>query len=195
MMCSRPAEDLRKKKRKRNYLAGLVFLFVVGVALSIYGGILLSQFGSAQVDNIGVLTNGIGWDWFPGNPEDNVFTPEVDLTPSVNDSGLSSLFFVLNADLYSNTTFTFGFVSPYLILSKILFDKNGNWSYSNVENAGSVITFSHMPKLNSTLKSAFFVSVRMPQSSKSSDSLGWHYGQELRYSRYGQDGQELRYPS
>ncbi len=132
----------------------LITTLISGVLLSGAGvGVYISNSTSGgSYDNLSSIDTGVilGWD-----PYDSpVIHPiiQIGVAPFINKSQTSDIIFDIEGTIDTNKTFTFGFISPFLITSVREFGQ-GNWSYQNVRDLGSTIYYTF--KLNSTLTGGF----------------------------------------
>ena len=145
---SPPFPELVNRDGKPSML--VVTLLIIGIALSGVGGAFWLAYSTGEVDHISGTTSGIGLGWNPTYPP--AFYPQISLgiQPSLNGSQTSALVFNVYGQLYTNKTFTFDFVSPFIITKQVGRYGNGNWSYTNSSGYGSDIYYNYTPSPNST---------------------------------------------
>jgi hypothetical protein len=146
-------DEERRALTRRPRLKTIASIILVGTLL--LGGLLSATgvytWGSTlggSYDNLASIGTStiLGWDPYESPAVHPII--EIGVVPFQNNSLISVLIFNIMGTIYTNKTFTFGFISPFLISA--VGEEQGNWSYRNVANLGSIVYYTY--RMNSSLE-------------------------------------------
>lgn len=138
---------IHRPSKKVAYLILTSFFIITGIGVTVYGiSQLYPQLGNSG-SNINSESAGIGFGWGPPNPSE-VYVSYIGMafSPRVNNTDISSLWIEINANINTSRTFTFAFMSPFL-LTKCFTTENG-WSTETIGGNSSIIYLDYTAPAN-----------------------------------------------
>ena len=146
------SQKATQESRLRNLAVIILSVtLILGTAFCVFGGYKWYSSSGSSYDHLAATGTSVilGWDPYDSSADHpNIY---IGVEPFLNGTITSALIINILGTIYTNKTFTFGFISPFII-SSVEWER-GNWSYQNVSDLGSIIYYTY--RLNSSLRSGF----------------------------------------
>ena len=120
----------------------LIVTLIFGFYFSVNGLQIFWRNSATPYNNLGSVSTGVVLGWAPQNASEVNPIISMGVLPFLDNNETSDIIFNIFGTIYTHRTFTFGFISPFLIRSLEETNGVGHWSYQNVADLGSVIYYN-----------------------------------------------------